>query len=1307
MAKKRNLLLTTLLAVVCLTALLVASFVVGGGESPAQAETRTGYVKSESTKISASNAALIVHKSGEKYYAMTMGSSLTVTEVFLTSDGAQIDTEKTNVTNKMLWKIAESSGMVSISCNGDTRYNCLNVSRAGAVSLSGVATPLDGSNNKLQEQDSDYWYYIVGGDTGYSGSYSSGTEFLVFNQQEVEVVVQYITITLTIDGQPDATRTMQVESGKTTTLPNPDTSDLWETKPTPDGKQFSHWINESGEQVLDAFSSTADVTLTAVFAEPVTYEKSTATQFETSSKPILLGMLFNSQYYWVLSANGVTSIKAVSLGAVGDTITDTSKINNDMLWIIETSNTSLTLKNVGTNKYLSLDSSSPTLVDARTELAHDYKLQLRHKTNYSKYLKQDTSTISIASSSQTTWVIYQQPVPSSTISFTSGNNDATGSMTAVEKFANGKEYSLPACGYTLAKHKFAGWKIQGDESGTLYQRNDKVTINEDTTFVATWTYDYCAVTFELDGHTSQGDKEYQKGSYSLPKIDAVFPDYEVPANKFADGWLDKATNKKVSSVPQAESVTLIPNLVDAIYLKLDLNGGTRNTTSTSSYDDLFTETGRKIKKGDNYFSVEAANTYSMSRADYTFDGWIRSDNGEKMLVGSHISNITENLTLTAQWIYSGYTIKFMNGETLHKTLEIAKNQSSITIHNETDESQMGELVSDPELTGWTFAGWRNSADNTMLPSTKTIALSGAPKTITFVATYKKDIVLTFVYDNATVYTATIADAPYDGNTLLTAGEHRNEYKGYPDKLPNGKLFDHWELADGTVITQITNKSGDATIKIVAKDGFKITFDLNGGSQNSTLNGDSNAAFGVNYVVEVTGGSAAISTMQQPYRDAYILDGWKCGELTVKSGESFDVTSDMKFVAQWKFDGTMLTFKADGQEDEQVPIASGTESYVIAVNDPTVAQGKVFLGWKIEGDSSDTLYKKGETLTIPTATDAMTLIAQVRDLETYTVTLHYGEQTATLQFVEGTSNIQILESTFTEKFGTLEATKKYHGWYTDAEFANEFSTSFHNADGQDVKTMDLYAKVTDVWTVKFTFYPKADSVTRTNNDGKGVPTLIVSDADAVKMDGYNLIGWSKTMNGEIAYSALSTAYGITIKESCELFAIWQITTEGQAALDKAIADAKTELTAYAQGLGVSVPATTAIDSAKFVEEVAAALTEAKAAADATAAQESKAKVDAAKAAVAALSGKTGEALFNQLKAVDAAIADLSAEEKAQVDLTAYNTVKAQLEALVSGAEADLEAANTAGATIAAAKIGAAVAALASLAALAFVLKRGIL
>lgn len=60
----------------------------------------------------------------------------------------------------------------------------------------------------------------------------------------------------------------------------------------------------------------------------------------------------------------------------------------------------------------------------------------------------------------------------------------------------------------------------------------------------------------------------------------------------------------------------------------------------------------------------------------------------------------------------------------------------------------------------------------------------------------------------------------------------------------------------------------------------------------------------------------------------------------------------------------------------------------------------------------------------------------------------------------------------------------------------------------------------------------------------------------------------------------------------------------------------------------------------------------------------------------------------------------------MDLTAYNNAKAGLKALVSGAASDLETAQTAGAELAVAKIGAAVAAMTSLAALAFVLKRGI-
>ena len=96
-----------------------------------------------------------------------------------------------------------------------------------------------------------------------------------------------------------------------------------------------------------------------------------------------------------------------------------------------------------------------------------------------------------------------------------------------------------------------------------------------------------------------------------------------------------------------------------------------------------------------------------------------------------------------------------------------------------------------------------------------------------------------------------------------------------------------------------------------------------------------------------------------------------------------------------------------------------------------------------------------------------------------------------------------------------------------------------------------------------------------------------------------------------------------------------------------------LAAYALSKGVEVPAN-GIAQAKTVEAIDEALNIAKAAVDQLAA--SKTKVEAAKVAIAALDGKKGEALFNQLKAAETALNALSAEEKAQVDLTAYNTAK---------------------------------------------------
>ena len=155
MAKKRNLLLTTLLAAVCLTALLVASFVVGGGLVPAQAADLGFEYKKQSAVTLDSNVdaqiLLVANYSGSPYAITTNGTSLTLTKVTVEND--KITSE---VKNEMLWTLSKSGSYLRFCNVANSKY--LSVSRSDAA-LSDTAVNFYGSNY-LQDYNSENYIYI-------------------------------------------------------------------------------------------------------------------------------------------------------------------------------------------------------------------------------------------------------------------------------------------------------------------------------------------------------------------------------------------------------------------------------------------------------------------------------------------------------------------------------------------------------------------------------------------------------------------------------------------------------------------------------------------------------------------------------------------------------------------------------------------------------------------------------------------------------------------------------------------------------------------------------------------------------------------------------------------------------------------------------------------------------------------------------------------------------------------------------------------------------------------------------------------
>ena len=72
-----------------------------------------------------------------------------------------------------------------------------------------------------------------------------------------------------------------------------------------------------------------------------------------------------------------------------------------------------------------------------------------------------------------------------TVSFDGGG--ARGTMDAQSHAVHTGDYTAPACGFTApTTMTFAGWKIDGDPSGTVYTAGSVIPLAGDVTLVAQW-----------------------------------------------------------------------------------------------------------------------------------------------------------------------------------------------------------------------------------------------------------------------------------------------------------------------------------------------------------------------------------------------------------------------------------------------------------------------------------------------------------------------------------------------------------------------------------------------------------------------------------------------------------------------------------------------------------------------------------------------------------------------------------------------------------------------------------------------------
>ena len=253
---------------------------------------------------------------------------------------------------------------------------------------------------------------------------------------------------------------------------------------------------------------------------------------------------------------------------------------------------------------------------------------------------------------------------------------------------------------TKTGYTFAGWYTNSNLTTVAVAG---ATISSNTTLYAKWTANKYTVKFNGNGNTggSMNDQSFTYGTAQNLTANA----FEKNGYNFA-GWATTANGSVAYTDGQSVSnLTSTNNGTVTLYAKwtekpltnyrtscstetvvsFDLNGG------SGTFDDVTLD-------GTTYVIPETEPTYN----GYNFIGW-KIQGGDNTVykygtTNSTINNITESITLVAQWSAIEYTITYhLNGGSGVENTTYTIESEDITLPT-------------PEKQGLTFVGWYESAD---------------------------------------------------------------------------------------------------------------------------------------------------------------------------------------------------------------------------------------------------------------------------------------------------------------------------------------------------------------------------------------------------------------------------------------------------------------------------------------------------------------------------------------------------------------------------------------------------------------------
>jgi uncharacterized repeat protein (TIGR02543 family) len=471
----------------------------------------------------------------------------------------------------------------------------------------------------------------------------------------------------------------------------------------------------------------------------------------------------------------------------------------------------------------------------------------------------------------------EEPLPEKhTVTFDKNSGDTEADPKTMEVVDGEKVASLPTAptkdGYALE-----GWNTKVDGSGDAFTTDTEVTA--DITVYAVWKVIEYDIVYHLDGGTNTEDNP---GGYTIETDTITLAPGSKTGHSF-DGWYDTETDgNKVTEITKGSTGDKI------LYARFTIN---TYTVTFKDYD------GTELKSGQvEHGSDATAPTEDPTREGYKFDKW-----------DTDFTNVTSDLTVTAQYSINQYTITFVSAG--------GSAVASITQNYDTAVTAPDH----PTRTGYTFDGWEPGLPEKMPAMNPT--LTAQWKAVEYDITYNLDGGINHG-DNPVKYTIET-----DTITLKAAMKADYGFNGWYDAE-----------TDGIQVTEIAKGStGDVTLYARwTHNKYTVTFVDHDGTVLDTQ--------------QVNHNGNATAPAEDPTREGYTFMGW--------DKEFTNVTGDLTVTALYEINEYTVSFELNYPTGEPNPEPKKVE-YGQAVGllhipkDREDPEGKIFfIGWATDTQAKD-------------------------------------------------------------------------------------------------------------------------------------------------------------------------------------------------------------------------------------------------------------------------------------------------------------------------------------------------------------------